>query len=146
MAMDSYSGDPLIIDSGDGGDLFIQGGQPRMSSGLENAAYLSLFFYANWWGNDVDPATPGAMGSRHFLPLTSRAKLTPDLLKDAQAAALADLAWMVEDGAVKTVDAVASIIGLGQMGLEITFTEPDGTTATVRWKLNWARIGQEVSS
>jgi phage gp46-like protein len=140
--MDIYGGDPLIIDMGDGGDLDFQGGQPKMSSGLENSAYLSLFVEAKWWGN----ADGLDIGSRNFLQLTSRAKLTPDLLKDAEAAIQADLAWMIAEGVVKSIEVVASIVGLGQMGLEITFAEPSGNTEVLRWVLNWIRLGQEVSA
>lgn len=143
MSMDPYSGDPLIIDSGDGGDLIIDGGQPRMSSGIENAAYTSMFCDSNWWGNAI---SDDEIGSRHFLALTSRAKLTPDLLKDAEAATQADLAWMIEDGVIKTIEPVASIVALGWVGLEITFIEPDGATHTVRWRLNWARMAEEFAA
>lgn len=143
MSMDPYSGDPLIIDTGDGGDLFFEGGQPRMSSGLENASYLSLAVDANWWGNSVGG---DEVGSRNFLALVSRAKLTPDILKDTEAAIAADLAWMIEDGAVKSVEAVVSIVALGVMGIEITFTEPDGTDTTIRWRLNWARLAEELTA
>lgn len=146
--MDPYSGDSLITDLGDGGDLTVQGGQPKMSSGLENAAYLSLFVDADWWGNDVDPTNPGATGSRQFIEVTRRAKLTPDLLKDAKSAAEADLAWMVSDGVAKSVTAECSIVAVGVMGIELTIVEPDGTTVSPapRWTLNWARLGQEVSA
>jgi phage gp46-like protein len=142
---DPYGGDPLIYDIGDGADLNVQGGQPRMSSGLENAAYLSLFVDANWWGNDIDPANPGATGSTHFLPLLDGLKLTPSALDDLEAAAALDLAWMTDDGVVKSVDVSASITGIGSVGLELTFTEPDGGTTSVRWKLNWTRIAEEAS-
>lgn len=33
----------------DGGELIIENGKPRMTSGLENAVYLSLFT-APYWG------------------------------------------------------------------------------------------------
>ena len=135
--MDQFSGDPLIFDSGDGGDLLIVGGQPKMSSGLENAVYLSLLVDANWWGNDVDPATPGATGSKFFLPLIARAKLTPSLLIDAEKAADVDVAWMVSDGVAKDVTASASMVDNSTLGLEVTVTEPDGSVTTVTWKLNW---------
>jgi phage gp46-like protein len=143
---DPYGGDPLIIDLGDGGDLYIQGGQPKMSSGLENAAYLSLFVDANWWGNDIDPSNPGATGSRHFLPLIDRMALTPSALGDMEKAAKADLAWMVEDGLLsEEAEVVCSILAVGVAGIEMTFTEPDGSVSVTRWKLNWARISEEVA-
>lgn len=143
---DPYGGDPLIIDLGDGGDLHIQGGQPKMSSGLENAAYLSLFVDANWWGNDIDPANPGATGSRHFLPLIDRLALTPSALGDMEKAAKADLAWMVEDGLLsEEAEVICSILAIGVAGIEMTFTEPDGSVSVTRWKLNWERIAEEVT-
>jgi phage gp46-like protein len=138
--MDHFDGDPLIYDSGDGGDLLIVGGQPMMSSGLENAVYLSLLVDANWWGNDVDPATPGATGSKFFLPLIGRAKLTPSLLIDAEKAADADLAWMVSDGVAKSVDVDCTMVDVGLMGVVVTVTEPDGDVTTVKWKLNWSYL------
>jgi len=145
MPMDQFDGDPLIYDIGDGGDLSFSGGQPVMSSGIENAAYLSLFVDANWWGNDIDPANPGATGSYHFLKLISNAKLTPSILTDTEAAAKADLAWMITDGVAKSVDVSCSITGTVSMGIEITVTEPDFSTTVVRWKLNWDRMKLEAA-
>ena len=145
MTFDQFDGDPLIVDSGDGGDLLIQGGQPQMSSGIENAVYLSLMVDANWWGNDVDPATPGATGSKFFLPLIGRAKLTPSLLVDAEKAADADLAWMVSDGVAKDVAVSCSMLDVGKMGVQIDVTEPDGAVTAIKWKLNWTYLEAAVA-
>ena len=136
--MDHFDGDPLIYDSGDGGDILITGGQPTMSSGLENAVYLSTQVEPNWWGNDIDPANPGAVGSLNLIPLTRRAKLTPGLLNDIEAAAAADLAWMLSDGVAKAVTPSASMLSASSVGLSVDIEEPDGDVTTVRWKLNWA--------
>lgn len=145
MAMDPYGGDPLIIDIGEGGTLSWDGGQPRMSSGLENAAYLSLFVEPDWWGNDIDAANPGAIGSTNFLPLITRATLTPGLLVDMKKAAEADLAWMTEQGVAESVDVVVTMPAVGMAALEVTITEPSGTVTTTRWALNWARLGEEAA-
>lgn len=143
---DPLIGDPLIVDSGNGGDLLMDGGQPVMSSGIENAVYLSLFVEPNWWGNDIDPANPGAVGSYHFLPLVGRAKLTPSLVGDVTEAIKADLEWMQDDGVtVGDPGIVIELQGSSMMALELTFTEPDATETTVRHKINWAYMA-EVSA
>jgi len=146
MAMDPYSGDPKLFDSGDGGDLLIQGGQPVMGQGLQNAAYLSHFLEPNWWGWSSDPANPQIVDSGNLLALTRRAVLTPALLNDAESAAKKDLAWMLAQGVAKSVECSASIVALGVLGLEETITEPDGTTTTLRWKLNWAAMNPSSKS
>lgn len=145
MAMDPYGGDPLIQDLGEGGQLVWDGGQPCMSSGIENAAYLSLFVEANWWGNDIDQANPGAVGSANFLPLTDRATLTPGLLVDLKKAAEADLAWMIADGVADSVAVVISMPSTGLVEIAVTITEPSGAVTATRWKLNWARLAQEIA-
>lgn len=142
---DPLLGDPLIVDLGEGGDLYIQGGQPTMSSGLENAVYLSLMVEPNWWGNDIDPANPGPVGSYHFLPLIGRAKLTAALLGDCESAVQADLAWMLADGVASAVDVVCGIVNASWLSVQITLTEPSGDVTPVVYKLNWEYM-REVSA
>lgn len=143
--MDLYSGDPLLTDSGDGGDLTIVGGQPIMDQGLRNSAYLSHFMDPNWWGWSSDPTNPQVVDSGNLLALTRRVVLTAAVLNDAEAAAKKDLAWMLAEGVAKSVEVVASIVALGVLGLDETITEPDGTTTTLRWKLNWAAMKEANS-
>lgn len=143
--LDPYSGDPLLTDLGDGGDLTIQGGQPVMDQGLRNAAYLSHFLEPDWWGWSSDPANPQIVDSGNLLALSRRSVLTPAILNDAEAAAKKDLAWMIADGTAKSVECVASIVALGVLGLDETITEPDGTVTPLRWKLNWAAMQEAVN-
>jgi phage gp46-like protein len=137
---DPYSGDPKLFDSGNGGDLMIEGGQPVMDQGLNNSAYISHFMDPNWWGWSSDPANPEVIDCGNLLELTKRANLTPAFLNDAEAAAKKDLAWMLADGVAKSVECSASILAPGIMGLIDTITEPDGTPTVLRWKLNWAAM------
>ena len=143
---DPTLGDPLIVDLGDGGDLAIQGGQPTMSSGIENAVYLSLMVEPNWWGNDIDPANPGVIGSYNFLPLTKGQKLTASLLGTVEEAIKADLKWMLDDGVASSVDVDTEIQNVTWLAVKMTITAPDDSVSTVRWKLNWAYMAQLAAS
>ena len=143
--MDLFGGDPRLYDNGDGGDLLIQGGQPVMDQGLQNSAYLSHFLEPNWWGWSSDPDNPKIIDSGNLLALSKRSVLTPAILNDAKSAAEKDLAWMVSEGVAKSVECSAEIIGIGILGVEDAITEPDGTTTTVRWNLNWTAMQQEAS-
>lgn len=146
MAMDPFSGDALLTDSADGGDITVLGGQPIMDQGLRNAAYISHFVPLNWWGWSSDPANPEIVDSGNLLALADRVNLTPAVLLSAEAAAKKDLAWMLAEGVAKSVEVVATIEALGVLGIEETITEPDGTVTTLRWKLNWAAMREAVSA
>jgi phage gp46-like protein len=143
--MDPFSGDALMTDSADGGDITILGGQPIMDQGLRNAAYISHFTAPNWWGWSSDPANPEVVDNGNLLAMAERVNLTPAVLLDAEAAAKKDLAWMVSDGVAKSVEVEASIVAQGVLGIDETITEPDGTATTLRWELNWAAMREAVS-
>jgi len=144
MAVDLYSGDPLLTDVGDGGELTITGGQPAMDQGLRNSAYLSHFLEPDWWGWSADPANPQIIDSGNLLALSKRTTLTPGILNDAEAAAAKDLKWMLDQGVAKSVTCSASIIAQGVLGLVDEITEPDGDVTTLRWKLNWSAMREAV--
>ncbi len=142
--IDLYSGDPLLTETGDGGDLTIMDGQPLMDQCLRNSAYISHFMEPDWWGWSSDPANPQIIDSGNLLALSKRTVLTPAILNDAEAVAKKDLKWMLDQGVAKSIDVSASIVAQGILGLEETITEPDGTTTTLRWKLNWAAMQEAV--
>jgi phage gp46-like protein len=143
--MDQYTGDPLLTDLGNGGDLDIRDGQPVMDKGLINSAYLSHFIEPEWWGWSSDPENKQVINSGNLMAMTERATLTPAILNDAVAAAKKDLSWMISDGVAKSIECSGSIIGLGLMGLVDTITEMDGTVQEARWRLNWAAMKESVS-
>jgi hypothetical protein len=53
---------------------------------------------------------------------------------------------MVTDGVAKSVTVDVTLPDVGMVGIVADVIEPDGTAQTVRWKLNWARMAEEVAS
>jgi phage gp46-like protein len=115
-----------------GGDL--------VDDSIQELVTMSLFTWR--LARDGDPVPPegrqgwfadAEMGSRLYL--LQRAKLSPETLADAKAYAEEALAWLVEEGIVSKVRAVASFIGKGRRGLELAIglTPPTGAEAVIRY-------------
>ena len=114
----------------DGADIVIENGEPRLTGGLDNAVYLSLFTEA-WWGNEIAPPAE-RYDSR--LPKLLAGTLTNQLRLDAIEAAKAALAWMTDEKVADRIDVAARISSATT--LEITVTVYQGAE-THRFAHNW---------
>ena len=120
-------------------------------NGLETAVILSLYTdgLANdddplpgrnddrrgWWG-DAWPEIPGdRIGSR--LWLLSREKQTADILIRAREYALEALAWLVDDGVARRVDAVATSPVPAVLTLAVSIERPVGPPVKFRFDDFW---------
>ncbi len=133
--MSRYDGDVAVRHSLDDGTVTIESGQPVMEQGLSTAVYLSLWTDFGWWGNALasDPEQIGSScGALENEPLTNRVRL------DFEEAARQALAWMVTSGVARSVRVEAAILSPIVLGLTVVIEEPDGTTATSRYRVNWA--------
>lgn len=83
--MNIFQGDPRIILTADGATLQFVGGQPRMDTGLENQAIISLFTDGPWPGNDLFKNTDQKIGSR--FEEAARQPVTLTMLNDVREAA-----------------------------------------------------------
>ncbi len=132
--MSRYDGDVAVRPSLDGGEITIEGGQPEMEQGLSTTVYISLGTDLGWWGNAL-AAEHEEIGSGsealEMEPLSNRVRL------DYEEAARQALAWMVDAGIAKSVRVEATILSSIAMGLTVTIEEPDGSTATSRYRVNW---------
>jgi phage gp46-like protein len=122
--------DVLLRQTQDGGDLTLEGGLFAVSDGLEAAAYLSLFggneqdaggsdLTESWWGNltEPDPARRYRSETQHLL---RSLPATPSSLLRIEQAAARDLAWMIDEGVVKTVTVAARIPELNRVQVDVT--------------------------
>lgn len=125
-------GDPKLYLAGCCNDLHVTDGQPVMDSGLENAVLLSLFTPAGWWGNAISPPS-GKFTSQ--LQTVARRTLNNKTRLDAEAYARDALAWMIADGAAKSITVESTLPAVNILGLIITITKPDNTLA--RYTVNW---------
>jgi phage gp46-like protein len=132
--MSRYDGDVRVMQTEDGGAIAFRGGQPDMDQGLSTAVYLSLWTEEGWWGNSV--AAPREEIGSECEALESE-PLSNKVRQDYEEAARQALAWMVSAGMAKAVTVEAVILSTIALGLNVTIEEPDGTTGTLRYRVNW---------
>lgn len=139
-------GDVLLYQTNDDGDVQFEGGDLVMTSGLDTAAYLSLFggnendaggsdTAAAWWGNllETQPARQYRSETQHLL--RSIPAIPANLLR-IEAAARRDLAWFVTEGAAESVTVSASMPGVNRVTLEILISTGENSERLV-YILNW---------
>jgi phage gp46-like protein len=135
--------DVLIEQSDDGGEVTIESGLVTLTDDFRSAAYLSLFggneddngldSSAQWWGNlgETEPNRRYRSRTEYLLQSLAPSSANLLLLEDA---ARADLQWLIDTGAAKAVDAVASIPALNKLSLVVIINGDQ----TVTYLENWA--------
>ncbi|MGT2507918.1 phage GP46 family protein [Cupriavidus basilensis] len=93
-----------------------------------------------WWG-DLLAARP--IGSR--LWLLSREKQTAEVVRLAREYAEESLAWLVDDGVVRTAEVFTEIAASGVLGIRCSFTRPDGTAVTFQFDFAWRNLSTITS-
>lgn len=132
----------------DGGELVFLGGEPVKSDGLEAAAYISLFGgndddngqpsgrARQWWGNfsEQDPTRWLRSETQYLL-----ATLPPTTgnLRRLEAAAKADLAWLVSSGIASQVEARASMPARNSVALDIALVVATGAVERFNFPRTW---------
>lgn len=143
----SFEGDVLLFNTSDGGEIDFVNGQPKMTSGFETAAYLSLFGgnYADdgladnkktWWANrnETDPAYKYIS---RFQNLSRSIPLTTAAIGRLKPAALADLAWFKTSGIADEVLVSMSIPKLNTLKVIIDINSSTGENSSISFLVNW---------
>lgn len=131
-------GDLYLQPTPDGADIVIENGEPRLTGGLDNAVYLSLFT-ESWWGNQIaEPAE--RYDSR--LPRLLRGTLTNQMRLDAIEAARSALAWMTDQRVADRIEVGARIAS--PTALEITVRVYQGANE-FRYSHNWDALRGAVT-
>lgn len=139
-------GDVKLFNTVDGGEISVVGGITEMSSGLDTAAYLSLFGGNDeddgsdgnpktWWGNltETEPAKKYVSETQFLLksiPATSE-----NLLRIEDAAAR-DLQWFLDVKAASSVTVAASIPALNRITISIQIIA-EGEESDFEFTENW---------
>ena len=144
--MQEQEGDVKLFQTDDEGEITVRNGLVEMSSGLETAAYLSLFGGnekddgrannpANWWANldEVDPMREYHGESQNLLQALPA---TTGNLRRIEDAARRDLAWLLDSGVASSVLVSASIPGINKIKLTIDI-EAVGQASSFEFVENW---------
>ena len=123
-------GDLYLEPGPDGADIIIDGGEPRLTGGLGNAVYLSLFT-ESWWGNEVSEPSERYDS---LLPSVLRGILTNQMRLDAIEAARSALAWMVDERVADRVEVMARIISSSVLEITVTVFQAGDEQ---RYSHNW---------
>ena len=122
--------DPTMTLGGDGGDLILDGGDLLVGNGLDSAAILSLFGgnvddsgsqaaeELQYWGNviETDPNRSLRSETQHLiesLPVTS------GNLRRVEDAVKRDLAWMVDEKLVQSMEVDVELVGVKRIRIVI---------------------------
>jgi len=143
---DNLDGDVLLCQTVDDGEIDNTGGFLTMTGGFETAAYTALFggndedpgeddTTFTWWGNigEVDPAKRYRSKTQYLLH--SIPAISGNLLR-IEAAALADLQFLLDIKAANLVEVIASIPALNKIKLSIKI-EANGIQSEFEFTENW---------
>ncbi|MDC7218650.1 MAG: hypothetical protein PQJ59_01845 [Spirochaetales bacterium] len=116
-------------------DIEVVNGMPKMSGGLSNAVYLSLFV-SEWWGNSESETEEKFISEIPEIlvsnPLTNQTRL--NIIEAAQES----LSWMIDLGIAAEIEITASIPSKGTLNLAVEITEPEQDESTnFTYALNW---------
>lgn len=109
-----------LSDFGDGGAITSSGGDVDQDDGFLTSIYVSLFGGDNYYNIFSDYPQDKSFEDAIQAPIT-----VPNL-KTAETAASNLLKWMVDLGAVESVEVRAYGNGDNRMNVDITITEPSG--------------------
>lgn len=123
-----------------GADFALEGAQIATDDGLRTAILISLFTdrrareddrlpdetgdRRGWWGDAYSAQLDDRIGSR--LWLLSREKRLQSVLVRARDYAREALAWLIEDGVVRTVDVTAEVYRNDGIAIGVEISRPTG--------------------
>ncbi len=138
--------DVLLFQTNDNGEINVVGGIVELSSGLETAAYLSLFGgneqdagidqdVQTWWGNidESDPAKHYKSETQHLINILPA---NTGNMRRLEQATLRDLDWFVKEKIASSIGVVASIPDLNKVSIEILITA-QGIEHVFNFTENW---------
>ncbi|MHB1227678.1 MAG: phage GP46 family protein [Desulfurivibrionaceae bacterium] len=139
-------------------DVGLTGPDLATDDGLETAVLVSLFTdrraepddrlpdgsddRRGWWGDTFADQPNDLIGSR--LWLLCREKQTSAVVERAREYAKEALAWLIADGAAKSVTVEAEIATTGVLALAIEIERPDTSRVSYRYSYAWEALANAV--
>lgn len=119
----------LITDHGDGGEFTLDGGDLKQDGTFLSALYLSLFNGDAFYNIYSDYPTDRQFEDALSLPVTIQNLQTVETLANNA------LKWMLDQGVADNISVNAYGDRDERINVEITITEPDGTTG--QYDITW---------
>lgn len=137
-------GDVFIFQTTDNGDIEITNGLVTMTPGLGNAVYLSLFGgneddpggedkTLSWWGNSIE-GIPSRQYRSETQYLLRAIPATSFNLRRIEDAVKRDLAWMLLDRAVSSLDVAVALTGVNRITITININGNETLVYTINWQ------------
>ena len=138
-------GDVLLFQTVDDGEILVEEGVTKLSSGLETAVYLSLFggneeddgsenSTQQWWGN-ADELDANSYRSLTQYSLITIPPSTGNLIR-IQDAVEQDLQWLLDEGVASSVNVLVTIPGLNKVQIEAEIMA-EGNPSSFKFFENW---------
>jgi phage gp46-like protein len=148
MSLQNFEGDILLAETPDGGDFVMQDGLLVSDTNYSTPIYLSLFggnkddsgvikTNKTWWGNTLRNTKNNEKLISRFQYIIHSMPLTVKNIKNAEAAAVLDLAWMVEEGLADKVEASGSTAGKNRFHLEIDLIKSGTSIFIYNFDTKW---------
>ena len=138
--------DVLLFQTNDNGDINVVNGIVELSSGLETAAYLSLFGgneqdagidqdVTTWWGNvgENDKSKRYKSETQYLINILPA---NTGNMRRLENAVLRDLDWFVSEKIASSIGVIASIPDLNKVNIEIVITA-QGIEHVFKFTENW---------
>ena len=143
-----FEGDVLLFNTKDGGNISIVNGQPEMTGDFRTMIFLCLFGgnlqddglagnTKTWWGNIEEENISRKYISRFQNLIHQAIPLTSGNLRRIELAALADLEVFKTEKIAEEVTAVAAIVGINKLKLEVNVNSPSGENSQTEFLINW---------
>ena len=132
------SGDVLLFQTTDDGDIKAENGVIELTQSFETAVYISLFggnFEGEWWGNaDInDPAFKQV--SQTQIMIEGLPAITGNLIRIKEAVE-ADLKWMIDKNIASSVLVSISIPALNKIKIVVN-VKAEGEMTQFEFVENW---------
>lgn len=122
FSIDKFEGDPKVFITNDGAEMVVEGGQPIMDAGFENAVNISLLTKEGWYGNYLIADPDEHVGSRFIKE--SKKSITLSMLVKVSNAINNALQWMIDTGIISKVDPVVKNPSGAKLESEVTLEPP----------------------
>jgi phage gp46-like protein len=148
MSLQDFQGDLLDANTADGGDFIIENGLFVSDESFNNAVKYSLLGgnredngkiknNKEWWGNVIDGIEENEKLVSRFQNIIDGLPMTVKNIKEAEAAALLDLKWLMKEKIVDKIKVSGSATGKNNFVLSVNMQKDGNEIFNNSYGLLW---------